>query len=117
MRDHKRQFILGNEAETEESDVEDDGDSGFSPSPDKEAGDVTDSSQLSSSPGSQPPNNLDIPRMTSRHNVISRKDNLMLSPEGLDTMHGETETDHAPTNLSPSKSNKYIIYMTSSELN
>ena len=104
LRDKKRQFILGNEAETEESEVEDDGDSGFSPSPDKETGDATDSSQLSSSPGSQPPNNLDIPRMISRHNVISRKDNLMLSPEGLDMMHGETETDHATTSLSPSKS-------------
>lgn len=103
LRDKKRQFILGSEAETEESEVDDDADSGFSPSPDKETGEETDSSQMSPSHGSQPPNNLDIPRMTSRHNVISRKDNLILSPEGLDLMHGDTETDHAVKSLSPSK--------------
>ena len=106
MRDKKRQFILGSEAETEESEVDDDADSGFSPSPDKETGEETDSSQMSSSHSSQPPNNLDIPRMTSRHNVISRKDNLILSPEGLDQMHGDTETDHAVKSLSPSKGKK-----------
>ena len=35
-----------------------------------------------------------LPRLVSRHNVISRKDNLILSPE-VKEMHEVTENDHA----------------------
>jgi len=35
-----------------------------------------------------------LPRLVSRHNVISRKDNLILSPE-VKEMHDVTENDHA----------------------
>lgn len=42
-----------------------------------------------------------LPRLISRHNVISRKDNLILSPEveevNINTMHEATEAEHADT--------------------
>ena len=45
-----------------------------------------------------------LPRLISRHNVISRKDNLILSPEVNDVkdmqdMHEATEADHADIDL------------------
>ena len=55
-----------------------DGDSGFSPSPTKSCPDTTDSSLVSSSSSPH-----EVPRMASRHSVISRKDNIILSPDGL----------------------------------
>ena len=55
-----------------------DGDSGFSPSPNKSCPDTTDSSLVSSSSSPH-----EVPRMASRHSVISRKDNIILSPDGL----------------------------------
>ena len=94
LREKRNEFIVGAD-DTEEEEFEgetieekdndglrsnlcfaEDGDSGFSPSPAKSCPDTTDSSQLSSSGPV-----LDL--VTSRHSVISRKDNIILSPEGL----------------------------------
>ena len=95
LREKRNEFIVGAD-DTEEEDFEgetieekdndgwrsnlcvaEDGDSGFSPSPAKSCPDTTDSSQLSSSGAPV----LDL--VTSRHSVISRRDNIILSPEGL----------------------------------
>ena len=62
----------------------DEGDSGFSPSPDISPDDCTDSSSNQSLLDSSP--KIDLQRLTSRHNVISRKDNLILSPQDNDQL-------------------------------
>lgn len=48
-----------------------------------------------------------LPRLVSRHNVISRKDNLILSPE-VKEMHDVTENDHAGV-LGDSDSKEYSV--------
>jgi len=101
LKEKRRGFVVGTEQETEESEVEDECDSGFSPTPEKDSFDTTDSSQTSPQLAA---NTLDVPRLSSRHNVISRRDNLILSPEILEEqqMHLDTETDHAPPSSSTS---------------
>ena len=60
----------------------DEGDSGFSPSPDR------------SPMESLEPDRMDLQRLTSRHNVISRSDNLILSPQDLPNLNlGTDQTD------------------------
>jgi len=130
LNSRKSEFLLGEE----DSDSEDDADSGFSPSP---------AMKLCISKVSKPTNGLNtanrldqsltqletdtaeclevegdsaekaeivensvvakdspvrLPRLISRHNVISRKDNLILSPEveeiSVYNMHDATEADH-----------------------
>jgi len=121
----KSEFLLGEE----DSDSEDDADSGFSPSPamklsiskvtktnglnksltefDKgivescedncQSEQKTESTNGDDMTGESP---LRLPRLISRHNVISRKDNLILSPEiepedpNVYNMHDATEADH-----------------------
>jgi len=121
----KSEFLLGEE----DSDSEDDADSGFSPSPamklsiskvaktnglnksltefDKgivescedncQSEQKTESTNGDDVTGESP---LRLPRLISRHNVISRKDNLILSPEiepedpNVYNMHDATEADH-----------------------
>jgi len=103
LKQKRNDFIIGAEPETEESEVEDDGDSGFSPSPDKTEPDVTDSSQLSNTSCSLQAQNIDFQRLSSRHNVISRKDNLILSPEVDNTPNNAPQTLPSPSSsqLSP----------------
>ena len=67
----------------------DEGDSGFSPSPDISPYDCTDSSSSQSLLDSSP--KIDLQRLTSRHNVISRKDNLILSPQDIPNNHQPQE--------------------------
>jgi len=78
LKEKRNEFIVGGDPDTEESEIEEDGDSGFSPSPTKSCPDTTDSSLVSSSSSPH-----EVPRMASRHSVISRKDNIILSPDGL----------------------------------
>lgn len=124
LNQRKSEFLVGEE----DSDSEDDADSGFSPSPamklciskvtktnglnksltelEKEAVESSeDNCQCEQKTectrggdemtGDSP---LRLPRLISRHNVISRKDNLILSPEIEDpnvyNMHDATEADH-----------------------
>ena len=53
-----------------------------------------------------------LPRLVSRHNVISRKDNLILSPEveslNLKDMHDDTEEDHVDYELVDGKENEKL---------
>ena len=65
----------------------DEGDSGFSPSPDK--------SPLNSM--------VDLQRMTSRHNVISRSDNLILEPQELPNNVSPIQTEDSSSNPSLSQ--------------
>jgi len=118
LKERKSRFLLGDE----NLDSEDDADSGFSPSPamklsinnvtkvngfqkvnglekspaetELETGEGVDHSE-----GIDTPTRL--PRLISRHNVISRKDNLILSPEVSDVndMHEATEADHADADV------------------
>jgi len=118
LNERKSEFLLGDE----DLDSEDDADSGFSPSPamklsitdvtkangfskvngldkttaetDLDSGDCATNSEALDTP-------TRLPRLISRHNVISRKDNLILSPEVNDVkdMHEATEADHADIDL------------------
>ena len=99
LKQRRNDFILGSDPETEESDVEDDVDSGFSPSPDKDMSDITDSSPAQSCAVAPP----DVPRLVSRHNVISRRDNLILSPEVDPCLSMSSAANVSPTTaqLSP----------------
>jgi len=118
LKERKSGFLLGDE----NLDSEDDADSSFSPSPamklsinnvtkvngfqkvnglekspaetELETGEGVDHSE-----GIDTPTRL--PRLISRHNVISRKDNLILSPEVSDVndMHEATEADHVDADV------------------
>jgi len=117
LHERKSEFVIG-EAYL---DSEDDADSGFSPSPAMKLS----ISNVPKANGIPKVNSIDktvtepelhdnrgvsdseeqvmggsparLPRLISRHNVISRKDNLILSPEIKDVsdMHAATESDHA----------------------
>ena len=67
----------------------DEGDSGFSPSPDTGPDDSTDSTSNQYLSDSSP--RIDLQRLTSRHNVISRKDNLILSPQDIPNLNHQQQ--------------------------
>ena len=111
MKEKRNEFIVGGDPDSEESEIEgtyhlqkypvhnylflspEDGDSGFSPSPTKTCPDTTDSSLVSSSSSPQ-----EVPRMASRHNVISRKDNIILSPDCPDDSQSK-DCDLSPNSM------------------